>query len=205
MPRNMALAAADRKRARYDRGVPHEIRTPRLRLPTLGPDLLRALLAGSTREAGERIDARMPDAWDEMLPVFRMRLAELERAPEDEAWLTRAIVLARERQVIGVTGFHGRPSRDPFGDDAPVAAQLGYSIFPPHRRCGYASEAAGALIAWALREHGVRDFVLSIAHGNAASRAVAARLGFQPAGEWTHPQRGVEQIHRLRAEPRPRP
>jgi predicted acetyltransferase len=54
---------------------------------------------------------------------------------------------------------------------------MGYTVFAPERRRGYAAEAVAGLMDWA-RGQGVTNFVLSIAPANTASRAVATRLGF---------------------------
>jgi RimJ/RimL family protein N-acetyltransferase len=175
--------------------VPHEIRSARLRLPTLGPDVLRAWLAGATDETAARLGARVPERWDEMLPVFRLRLEQLEREPGYEPWLTRAVVLEREARVVGIAGFHGPPGGDWLREHAPGGVEFGYTILPADRRRGYALEASAALIAWAV-EQGVRAFVLSIAPENRASLGVAAKLGFERAGEWTHPERGRELVFR---------
>jgi len=43
--------------------VHHEIATARLRLVSMGPALLRALLAGATSAAETRLGARVPREW----------------------------------------------------------------------------------------------------------------------------------------------
>lgn len=174
----------------------HEIATRRLRLVTLGPPVLRALLSGRTGAAAERLAARLPESWGDLEPVFRERLEQLERAPDDEAWLTRAIVLDAERRVVGVTGFHGRPGSAWLREVAPDGVELGYTVFAGDRRRGFATEAAGGLVAWAIREHRVPAFVLSIAPDNVASLGVAEKLGFAHTGEWVHPERGRELVYR---------
>jgi len=126
--------------------------------------------------------------------VLRMRLRQLERAPEDEPWLTRAIVLASEARVIGVGGFHGPPDGAWLRDFAPGGVEFGYTIFAVDRRRGYAAEASAALVRWASERHGVRRFVLSIGPENAASAGLAAKLGFGKVGEWVHEERGLEHV-----------
>ena len=64
------------------------------------------------------------------------------------------------------------------GDLAPDALEIGYSVFPPYRRRGYAVAAAMALIQWANTERGIKFFVASINHENMASQRVAAKVGF---------------------------
>jgi RimJ/RimL family protein N-acetyltransferase len=65
------------------------------------------------------------------------------------------------------------------GDLAPDALEIGYSVFPTYRRRGYAAAAASALIQWANMERGIKFFVASINHENAASQRVAAKVGFK--------------------------
>jgi len=173
---------------------PGAIETDRLRLPTMGPAFLRASLAGDGARAEALIGARLPAAWSELTPVLRMRLRQLERAPEDEPWLTRAIVLASEARVIGVGGFHGPPGGAWLRDFAPDGVEFGYTIFAGDRRRGYAAEASAALVRWASEQRGVRRFVLSIGPENAASSGLAAKLGFRKVGEWVHEERGLEHV-----------
>jgi RimJ/RimL family protein N-acetyltransferase len=172
---------------------PAAIQSDRLRLPTLGPAFLRASLAGDTAAAEELLEARLPRAWDELAPVLRMRLRQLEEQPEHEPWLTRAVVLAGEARVIGVCGFHGPPGGAWLRPFAPGGVEFGYTIFPDDRRCGYAAEASEALVRWA-REEGVRRFVLSIGPDNLPSARLAAKLGFRRVGEWVHEVRGLEHV-----------
>jgi RimJ/RimL family protein N-acetyltransferase len=175
--------------------VSHTIETKRLTLVSMGPALMRALLAGDTAAAEALLGARMPEDWPGLSDVFRMRLDQLEARPEDEPWLTRAIVLKIESRVIGVTGFHGRPGGAWLRDYAPAGLEFGYTIFEGFRRRGYAAEAGRALIQWAMQTHGVQSFVLSMGPTNDASIGVARKLGFHRAGEWVHPQRGREVVY----------
>jgi RimJ/RimL family protein N-acetyltransferase len=59
------------------------------------------------------------------------------------------------------------------------AAELAWVVSTRAQGKGYASEATAAVIAW-LRENDLREFVAHVNPDHAASRAVAARLGFQP-------------------------
>jgi len=163
----------------------------------MGPPLLRALIAEETKAAEAILGARFPDALYELVDVFRIRLDQLEARPDDEPWLLRAVVLEAEARVIGVTGFHGPPGGEWLRDFAPDGVEFGYTIFEGDRRRGYAAEASAALIAWATEEHGVRSYVLSMGPDNEASVGVARTLGFQMVGEWVHPERGRELVHRL--------
>lgn len=175
--------------------MPHVIETARLNLVSMGAILLRALLAGETAWAATLLGAQMPAEWSGLIDVFRMRLGQLDALPEAEPWLTRAVVLKSEARMVGVTGFHGPPGGAWLREYAPQGVEFGYTIFEGYRRKGYATEASEALIAWATDEHGVQNYVLSMAPGNDASVGVAKKLGFSKAGEWIHPERGREFVY----------
>ena len=112
-------------------------------------------------------------------PGIAFRLAQLRAMPELLPWLMRAIVRSADRQMVGHVGFHGAPGLHSLGDLGPDALEIGYSVFPPFQRRGYAAASASALIQWANAEHGITLFVASINHENLASQRVAAKVGFK--------------------------
>jgi len=173
---------------------PDAIATRRLALVEMAPDFLRASLAGDTARAEALLGARLPAEWGELAHVLALRLRQLEATPGLEPWLTRAVVLAAERRVVGVCGFHGPPGGDWLHAFAPGGVELGYGIVPAERGRGFATEAAGALVRWAHANHGVRRYLLSIGPDNAASAAVATKLGFRRVGAWVHDVRGLEHV-----------
>jgi len=69
---------------------------------------------------------------------------------------------------------------------------VGYSVFDPYRRRGYATEVVRALIDWASREHGIHHFVASISPGNEPSLALVRRLGFKHTGQHWDEEDGEE-------------
>ena len=60
---------------------------------------------------------------------------------------------------------------------------LAISPAPPHRRRGYATETARALMDWATAVHGIRCFVSSTTPDNVASLRVHEKLGFARTGQ----------------------
>ena len=74
------------------------------------------------------------------------------------------------------------------------SVEFGYTIFPDYRGKGYASEAAGALMDWATREHGVTRFVVSISPTNEPSLRIAQKFDFRKVGTVTDPEEGVEDV-----------
>ncbi len=104
--------------------------------------------------------------------------------PPDEAELTARYVrqtsrgewhnwILRERATGSAVGTVQATLREP------ATAALAWVVATRAQGKGYATEATSAVIAW-LRENGVGVFEAYIHPEHAASRSVAARLGFQP-------------------------
>jgi ribosomal-protein-alanine N-acetyltransferase len=177
--------------------VNEAIETRRLQLRTMGPEFLRASLAGDRRRAESLVGASLPEDWPDDPGLLEMRLGQLEADPALEPWLTRVIELRSGGEVIGVTGFHGPPGGDWLAEFAPGGLEFGYTVFTRWRRQGIAFEASEALMSWAWRTTEVTAFVLSIQPDNEASIGLARRLGFSKVGSWQHKVRGVEHVYRL--------
>lgn len=62
-----------------------------------------------------------------------------------------------------------------------VELELGYHIFPPYRRKGYARESCLAILNYAEAELEAERICLRIAENNLPSKALARTLGFEPA------------------------
>ena len=131
--------------------------------------------------------------------------ANWRSAPEDEPWLTRAVILEAEARVIGVTGFHGRPGGAGLRDHAPDGVEFGFTIFEGYRRRGYAAEAGEALIRWATQEHGVRSYLLSVGPTNDASARsrpearLPAGWGVGASAAWTRARVPAHDAHGSRS------
>ena len=95
-------------------------------------------------------------------------------------------------QIIGCTGLHRAPGKD-WGLVGDIL-EIGYWIGVPYWGRGYASEAAGAMIAWGFGQ--LNQTVLGAGHfaDNPASRRILEKLGFTPAGQrrMTSAARGTE-------------
>jgi len=168
------------------------VRTRRLDLVSMSPGFIEALLAGRRAEAeasgGFPLPPDWPDAADERR--LRLRLDQMREEPSTQPWLLRAMVRRRpRRQMVGFINFHG-PPRDSF-------AELGYTVLPNFRRRGYASEAIQGLMDWAVREHGVPRFRVSISPSNVPSLALAAKLGFRQTGSQIDEEDGLELVLEL--------
>ncbi len=112
---------------------------------------------------------------------LRFRREQLQKDPERYPWSLRAIVRRGDRRMIGFVNFHGPPGVNDVG--AEDAVELGWSVFAPERRKGYATETAVALMDWATEVHGIRRFISATTPDNAASLRVHEKLGFEKTGE----------------------
>jgi RimJ/RimL family protein N-acetyltransferase len=174
------------------------IRSARLELVLLAPQLLAAMLEGEP-VAGMAIPAGWPNEHDRRF--LQLRLDQVTKEPERLVWLPRAIVLRRRgRPMVGHIGFHGPPGVN--GPSKPGALEVGYTVFEPHRRRGYASEAVSALLDWARDEHSVRDFVASVSPDNVPSLALVQRFGFRQTGRQWDVEDGEELVFELRLDRR---
>ncbi len=173
---------------------PESIEAQRLILVWMSPGFMRASLAGRPDEASRLIEARLPEGWpDERGDVrLRMRLEQMQRDPDSAPWLLRGMVRRSDMTMVGYITFHDPP--------ADGRAELGYTVFEEHRRQGYASEAALAMMRWAHEVHDVPVFVVSISPDNQASLALAAKLGFVRTGTQMDDVDGEEWVFEREAE-----
>ena len=155
-----------------------EIATARLLLVGADAALLNAELAG--REVlGSELGVTVPSHWppkhmDE--PAIRWMLALVERLPTDAPWRMYYILLpGTPSLVIGTCGYKGLPDTD-------GAVEIGYSVLNDHWRCGYASEAASALVASAWR-HGAQQAIAETYPALTASRRVMEKCGMVLVGQ----------------------
>jgi ribosomal-protein-alanine N-acetyltransferase len=171
------------------------ISSARLDLVSLSPEAVEAFLAGRRDAGAARVGASVPDDWpdDEDEGFLRLRLAQMQEKPETQQWLVRGLVLREEATLVGHAGFHGPPGSHGLASDA---VELGYTVFPPHRGRGLATETARALMDWAAAQ-GVCGFVASVAPGNEPSLAIVRKLGFVQTGEQWDEEDGLELVFEL--------
>jgi RimJ/RimL family protein N-acetyltransferase len=144
--------------------------------------LLDAFVDGDVAGARTLADYMVPPEFPgSALPVLELRRVQLANDPVRAPWSVRAMVRRDDRVMVGYVNFHGPPGVNDIA--APDAAELGWSVFADHRRRGYATESALALMDWATREHGVRRFISSTTPENAPSLRVHEKLGFRRTGE----------------------
>ena len=135
--------AHDRPRARLPRPGRALIETARLRLVPWPVELFEAL--PSRESAGAVLGAAVPEGWPDeelqgLLEVYEPRLRNDPTLLGFGPWVAIAA-----GEVVGSAGFVGGPNER--GE-----VELGYGILEGHRNRGYATEAARALVAWALTQ-----------------------------------------------------
>ena len=126
---------------------------------------------GATRVLG----AMLPDAWPQpdlpdVLPM------QADTSPETECFGVWVMIKRNSRSVIGDIGFMGPP-------DEAGAIEVGYSVIPERRRRGYATEAARAIVDWALSQPSVQAVVADCDSDNVPSIRTLEGLGFQRTGQ----------------------
>lgn len=153
------------------------IDTARLHLQPLTIYMAQAAIkdrVGLSTQLGARIPSEWPAAdIRNFLPVYGQIIGE---APARDGWGIWLIALPAESTVVGDIGFKGLP-------DTTGTVEVGYSVLPAFQRRGLATEAALALIAWALVQPRVHRVVAECLANNAASIRVLEKAGMQCTGQ----------------------
>jgi ribosomal-protein-alanine N-acetyltransferase len=128
------------------------------------------------------IDHMPPEIRKEVSPTW---LAMLESSGEIDPWIHGfTLVHKNSGTAVGSCGFKGPP-------DEPGMVEIAYAIDPEHQGKGYATEAAAALVSYALgsdQVHLVRAHTLPVHN---ASTRVLTKCGFQRVGEAIDPDDGL--------------
>ena len=160
----------------------HTIETARLRLVTPTLESARAQVQAMTPAD----KAQLSSAW----------LAQLA-SPDADVWTLGFDIIDRTTGAnVGACGFKGPPD-----DDAVV--EIAYSIAPACQGRGYATEAAGALAAFAFDSHRVHRVRAHTLPENNASTRVLMKCGFRAVGEVIDPDDGLVWRWELERDRRP--
>lgn len=162
------------------------------------PEHLRALLEGV--EVYERqFHVKVADGVRDFLigpEVSAEFLARLNSSPDPDPWKDGFGVLqASENVIIGFCSFTGPPT-------AEEMVEIAYGIAPGYQGRGYATEAARALVAYAIETGQVRTIQAHTLPQQNASTRVLLKCGFTLLGEVTHPEDGVVWRWELKTEVR---
>jgi [ribosomal protein S5]-alanine N-acetyltransferase len=154
-------------------GVGMRLMTERMELRPL-PAAATKVLPEGREEAGRILGAALSVDWPQadLLDVLPIQASA---SPSDERFGIWVMIERESGSVVGDIGFIGPPGGG--------SIEIGYSVIPARRRRGYATEAARAIVDWALREPEVNVVVASCDSGNEPSIGTLERIGFLRAGE----------------------
>jgi [ribosomal protein S5]-alanine N-acetyltransferase len=150
----------------------------RLEFRPLTVEAIEALIAGNRDPLEAETLARFPEPlaappeMDHALPTMRDSLRD---DPESAVWGPFLIVAKETGEAVGSAGFSSQPDRDGY-------RLLGYSVYPSFQGQGIASEAASALVAWALKQPGTSGVRATIPPWHVASQRVAAHAELRRTG-----------------------
>jgi len=166
-----------------------DVSSDRLDLVPMSLELMEALLRGDLESARRLVGYRIPADWPHVMKsVLQFRIPIARAQPETLPLLLRAMVLRADPEVVvGRLGFH-RPA----DDDGML--EIGYEVFPAHRRQGYAREAVLSMFDWARRDPAVHRFRASVSPENLPSRNLVTGLGFIEVGSQWDEEDGEETI-----------
>jgi len=164
-----------------------DLDTPRLRIRELAPDDLDALHALADVDlSGAGVETRAERArWLEWTVLGYGQHRRMHQPPYGDY----GIVLKCTGEIVGLVGLV--PSLMPFGLVPSLAADadrhrynlaevgLYWAVDTAHRRSGYATEAAAALVGFGFTELHLRRIVATTEHTNTASMGVMRRLGMR--------------------------
>ena len=163
------------------------LETRSLRLVPHAPEHLRALVQGPEeyqRRSGLAPANGLRDfiVSDDVAPEW---LAALENATGADPWrFGFALVHMESGMVIGNAGFTGPP-------DAAGEVEIAYGVVPDFQGCGYATEAAHALVEWAAKNGRIAIARAHTLPERNASTRVLEKCGFRFVKEFTHPTDGL--------------
>lgn len=145
------------------------VMTARLEVKPL-PSAAAEALPHSRQAAAVFLGAKLHGEWPHSDLVDALPL--LGAASEGDDHFGIWVMIERDSgTVVGDVGFHGPP-------DEEGTVEIGYSVISDRRGRGYATEAAGAMIAWANLRPNVKAIVAGCDSDNAASVRTLERMGF---------------------------
>jgi [ribosomal protein S5]-alanine N-acetyltransferase len=159
--------------------------TDRLRLIPITLDVIEAVLDHDKPRAEAIVGARFPAQWpaDELIEIgFPFSRAALRADPETRLWGDSLVLLRDEPRVVGSVVFHGRP---PHG-----VAEVAYAVEESSRCQGYACEATGACVDWALTQPGIVAVQATTFPWHLASLGVIRRIGMTQVATREHESLG---------------
>ena len=158
------------------------IHTSRLELRPITLPFVEAIFANDRPRAEALAGASLPPEWpgrDLIEQAFCASLDGIRADPDTRLWGDRLMV-TREApfRVVGSVIFHGKPSEG--------RCEVAYGVESGSQRRGFALEAVGASVAWALAHAEVQVVQAETFSWHQASMGVLTKLGFVRAGARIH-------------------
>jgi RimJ/RimL family protein N-acetyltransferase len=140
------------------------------------------LLVPLTRdEVRAYVEQLPPHEKAEVSPVW---LARLDRSSFSDPWIHGfELVHQSSGTVVGRCGLKGPP--------VDGVVELAYGVSPEHQGKGYATEAAAALVSYALSHEEVHTVRAHTLPQQSASTRVLTKCGFRRVGEVIDPEDGM--------------
>ena len=159
------------------------ILTPRLSLEPITLEIVEAVFRDDRAELEAITRARVSSVWPGRALIEQAFSASLEAIRADPIrclWGNRLIVMrATHRRVVGSIVFHGAP-------DSAGVVEIGYGVEGRWQRTGIASEAARAMVDWALAQPGVQCVAATTPPWHSASIRVLENAGCVRSGLEEH-------------------
>lgn len=161
------------------------LETTRLRLVPVTLDAIEAVLDHDKPRAEAIVGAKFPEQWpnDDLVALgFPYSRQALRAAPDIRLWGDSLVLLKDEPRVVGSVVFHGHPSDG--------IAEVAYSIEESSRCRGFAAEAVGACVEWALGHPTIAAVQATTFPWHFASLGVIRRVGMVQVGTRDHDSLG---------------
>ena len=170
------------------------LRTHRLDLVHVSTDSVTAAIHDHNR-LSDILNAAIPETWPPEhldVPALEWTLRWLQDPANDPSFSGYWMILREPtRTLVGMVGFKGMPSVD-------GCVEIGYGVVEDHRRHGYASEGARALVAYAFSHANVRSVAAETYPNLTPSLGVMKKCGMKYIGDGSEP--GVVRYAISRAE-----
>ena len=132
----------------------------------------RLIVYPASREQMEAFIAAETDA--DLKTAYAEMLEGCLRHPNQWQWFAMWVIELRDGTHIGDLCFKGL--------DANGVVEIGYGVLEEYQGQGYATEAVGVAVNWALRQSGVTRVEAETEPDNRASQRVLEKCGFLPTG-----------------------
>ncbi|QNK62925.1 GNAT family N-acetyltransferase [Pedobacter sp. PAMC26386] len=171
-----------------------DIITSRLVLRLIEENIAEICLSGDLKTAGQMLGITISEELLENIGFFEYGREQLKKDSLYRPWSARAVILPEEKRMIGIIRFHSRPDPEHIHAYGRNAAELGYGIFTPYQRQGYATEAVSAMMNWARQKFGTHRFLASVSPENKASLRLVYSFGFTKVDEVMDEVDGMEHV-----------